>query len=42
MKTFYTSPEYLERYHFLLSAIPFMNKLTRITRDRITKAFKRV
>jgi hypothetical protein len=42
MKKLYSSPEYQEKYNFLLSAIPFMNKVTRITRDRITKAFRTV
>ena len=40
MHKMYTSPEYTTKYNFLLDHIPIMNRLTRVTKDRITKAFK--
>eukprot|EP00347_Sterkiella_histriomuscorum_P024030 403332547 len=36
----YTAPEFIEKYKFIGEAIPYLDKISRTTRDRVTKCFK--
>ncbi|CDW83135.1 UNKNOWN [Stylonychia lemnae] len=36
----YNSPEYVEKFDFIGDSIPQLSKVSRITRDRVTKCFK--
>ena len=36
----FSTPEYLEKYRFLGESIPYLQKVSKITRDRVTKTFK--
>lgn len=36
----YNAPDYLEKYKFIGEAIPYLEKVSKITRDRVTKCFR--